>query len=88
LLAACSGPPETPVLVQRQVPVELVRPCPRQPDVPTLADDRDLFVWLSQALQAGAECRDQSDAQSKWIVSGQPSGQPSGQSSGQSSGQP
>jgi hypothetical protein len=48
----------------------MVRLCPRQPDVPSLADDRGLFVWISRALQAGAECRNQSDAQSKWIEAG------------------
>jgi hypothetical protein len=35
-------------------------------------DDRDLFVWLSQALGAGAECRDAHAALSKWTEEEKP----------------
>lgn len=58
-----------PVLVQRQVPAELVRPCPAEPERPAFVDDRDLFVWLSRTLQAGAECRAAHAALAEWATS-------------------
>lgn len=57
------------MLVHRQVPAELVRPCPTEPERPAFVDDRDLFVWLSRALAAGAECRAAHGALADWATS-------------------
>lgn len=67
-LSSTGCQPARPVLVHRQVPAELVRPCPAEPERPAFVDDRDLFVWLSRALQAGAECRAAHGALATWAT--------------------
>lgn len=55
---ACAPAPQRPVLVNRAVPAELVRPCPEEPVLPAaFEDDREQAAWLDRAVEAGAECR-------------------------------
>jgi hypothetical protein len=66
---ACAPAPERPVLVNRALPAELVRPCPDEPPLPdTFKDDRDQATWLDRAIEAGAECRAAHRSLSTWVV--------------------
>lgn len=66
LALSSTGCASRPVMVTRNPPAELVRPCPAEPERSELRDDRDLFLWISRALEAGAECRAAHEALSKW----------------------
>jgi hypothetical protein len=69
LATGCTPAPERPVLVDRAVPAELVRPCPDEPALPdTFQDDRDQASWLDRAIEAGAECRAAHRSLSTWVT--------------------
>lgn len=56
------------MLVQRQIPAELVRPCPDEPPLPPgFASDVDQALWLNQAIAAGADCRAAHRKLSDWV---------------------
>jgi hypothetical protein len=55
------------VLVQRQVPAELVRPCPDEPPLPaSFGNDAEQARWISDAIESGAECRAAHARLSEW----------------------
>jgi hypothetical protein len=57
------------VLVNREVPAELVRPCPDEPALPAaFLDDREQARWISDAVEAGAECRSAHRKLSQWAT--------------------
>jgi hypothetical protein len=67
-IAACSSS-TPPRLVNRVPPAELAQPCPRAPPLPGIfLDEQERYSWILRALAAGNQCRDQSDAQTKWMV--------------------
>ena len=75
-IAACGHPevlPTIPILVHRLPPAELVTECPREP-VPSAAfpDQKARFTWTLRALDAGRQCRAQSDRQGEWMTSPPP----------------
>lgn len=56
------------MLVNRQAPAELVRPCPDEPRLPAVfMDDREQARWISDAVDAGAECRDTLGKLQEWV---------------------
>lgn len=55
-------------MVTRNPPAELVRPCPAEPERSEFRDDRDLFLWVSRAIEAGAECRAAHEALARWAT--------------------
>ncbi len=66
---ACAPVPQRPVLVQRQPPAELVRPCPDEPPLPAVfADDAEQAQWINDAIEAGAECRAAQRRLSEWAT--------------------
>ena len=65
----CAPAPQRPVLVERTIPPELVRPCPAEPPLPAnFDDDREQAVWLDRAIEAGAECRAAHRALATWAL--------------------
>ena len=65
-LAGCQGPTK-PVLVNRVPPPELTRACPAEPvRTDPFPDDNDMFIWISRAIEAGAECRSAHDKLATW----------------------
>src|ERR1700694_2160877 len=66
---ACGPVPHRPVLINRDPPAELVRPCPAEPLLPAVfMDDREQALWLSRAIEAGEECRAAHAKLSQWVV--------------------
>lgn len=67
-LAACQQATK-PVIVTRDPPPALVVPCPPEPPrADPFFDDRELFIWISKAIEAGAECRSMHDKLSEWAT--------------------
>src|SRR5471030_2123334 len=65
---ACAPAPERPVLVNRAMPPELVRPFPDEPPLPAaFRDDREQASWIDRTIQAGAECRAAHRSLSSWV---------------------
>ena len=52
------APQTKPLLVNRDLPPTLTQACPAEPprNEPFL-DDNEMFIWISRAIEAGAECR-------------------------------
>ena len=66
-LTACGPAAERPVLANRDVPAELVRPCPDEPALPVaFMDDREQAKWISDAIDAGAQCRSAHAKLAEW----------------------
>ena len=65
-LAACQASTK-PVLVNRDPPPALILACPAEPprNDPFL-DDNAMFIWISRAIEAGAECRSAHDKLATW----------------------
>lgn len=56
------------MLVSRDPPAELVRDCPDERPMPAVfIDDREMALWISDAIEAGRECRAKSRAQADWM---------------------
>lgn len=67
-IAACSSS-SPPQLLHRVPPAELTKECPRSPSLPAaFLNEQERYSWVLRALAAGNQCRDQSDAQSKWMM--------------------
>lgn len=75
------------MLVNREVPAELVRPCPDEPALPVVfMDDREQARWISDAIDAGAECRAAHRKLAEWAQGpfGSAQGRPFGSAQGDS----
>jgi hypothetical protein len=65
-LAACQVPTK-PILVNRDPPRELTQACPAEPPRnDPFADDNEMFIWISRAIEAGAECRSAHEKLAIW----------------------
>src|SRR5471030_2425725 len=47
-----------PVLVNSDPPPDLIQACPAEPPrADPFLGDNEMFIWISRAIEAGAECR-------------------------------
>ena len=65
-LAACQVQTK-PVLVNRDPPPTLTQACPAEPQrADPFLDDNEMFIWISRAIETGAECRSAHQKLATW----------------------
>jgi hypothetical protein len=55
--------------VHRDPPPELTETCPAEPSRnDPFVNDNEMFIWISRAIEAGAECRSAHEKLATWAT--------------------